>query len=103
LNRRQYFQASTLVPQELWRLARTLARDEPSYAVKTEQGYTILQVHSFKQQGEVADFEYVRREIAARFLIEHRRKEYSRLVASLRTRRASDIRVLRTDTLLEHE
>ncbi len=103
LNRRQYFQASTLLPQELWRLARTLARDEPSYAVRTEQGYAILQVHSLKLQGEVADFEYVRPEIAARFLIERRRRQYERLVATLRSRRAADIRVMRTDTLVEHE
>lgn len=103
LNRRQYFRASTLLPQELWRLARTLGRDEPSYAVKTEQGYSILQVHSLKQQGDVADFEYVRPEIAARFLIEHRRNLYDRLVTVLRSRRAADIRVLRTDSLVEHE
>jgi hypothetical protein len=103
MHHRQYFLASTLLPQELWRLARTIARDEPSYAVRTDQGYAILQVHSFKQAGEVADFDYVRPEIAARFLIEHRRRQYDRLVATLRSRRAADIRVSRPDTLLENE
>jgi hypothetical protein len=97
--RQRYVTASSLYPPELWKLARTLARDEPSYAVKTDQGYHILQVHGYKRQGEVPDFDFVREDIQQRFLIERRRSRYDAYVNGLRQRRELDIHVVRPDTL----
>lgn len=99
---RQYVTAGTLFPQELWKLARTLLRDDPSYAAKTDQAYYILQVHGYKRQGEVADFAFVRNEITGRFVVDRRRARYEQLVADLRTRRANEIRIMRIDTAREN-
>ena len=100
---RQYVTAGTLFPQELWKLARTLLRDDPSYAAKTDQAYYVLQVHGYKRQGEVADFAFVRNEITSRFIIDRRRRRYAQLVADLRARRANEIRIMRTDTAMENQ
>jgi hypothetical protein len=81
---RQYFTRTNLYPEELWKLARTLSRDEVSFVVRTEAGYYVLVVHSFKQQGEMPDLDYVRNDIRDRLLLEQRRLSYDRLLASLR-------------------
>jgi hypothetical protein len=81
---RQYFTQTNLYPEELWKLARTLSKDDVSFAVKTDAGYYILMVHTFKRQGEMPDFDYVRGDLRDRLLIEQRRLAFERLVASLR-------------------
>lgn len=81
---RQYFTRTNLYPEELWKLARTLSRDEISFVVKTDAGYYVLAVHSFKQLGEMPDLEYIKDEIRDRLLIEQRRLSYDRLLGELR-------------------
>ncbi len=81
---RQYFTRTNLYPEELWKLARTLSRDEVSFVVKTAAGYYVLVVHGYRQQGEMPDLDYVRNDIRDRLLLEQRRLQYDRLLASLR-------------------
>jgi parvulin-like peptidyl-prolyl isomerase len=95
---RQYFTQTTLYPQELWKLARTLARNEVSFVAKTDAGYYVLMVHGVKHQGEIPDFEYVRSDVRQRLLIEERRARYEKLVSDLRARHPVDIRLERVDT-----
>lgn len=95
---RQYFTQTTLYPQELWKLARTLVRNEVSFVVKTDAGYYVLMVHGLKHQGEIPDFEYVRSDVRQRLLIDERRARYEKLVSDLRARHPVDIRLERADT-----
>lgn len=81
---RQYFTRTNLYPEELWKLARTLPKNEASFVVRTPAGYYVMAVHSLKQQGEMPDLEYCAEEIRDRLRIEQRRREYERLLASLR-------------------
>jgi hypothetical protein len=81
---RQFFTRTNLDPEELWKLARTLSRDEVSFAVKTEPGYYVLLVHSFKQEGEMPDLAYIKNDIHDRLVLEQRRLNYERLLVSLR-------------------
>ena len=81
---RQYFTRTNLYPEELWKLARTLPRDEISFVVKTAAGYYVIAVHSFRQQGEMPELEYCRNEIRDRLLIEQRRQSFERLLTALR-------------------
>jgi hypothetical protein len=95
---RQYFTQSSLYPPELWKLARSLGREELSFVVKAEPGYYVLKVHSIKHQGDLPDLDYVRNEVRERLLIEQRRIRYERLIADLRARHSVDIRVMHIDT-----
>ena len=81
---RQYFTRTNLYPEELWKLARTLNKDEISFVVKTEAGYYVLAVHSLKHEGEMPDLDYIRSDIRDRLLLEQRRTSYERLLSSLR-------------------
>ena len=89
--RNQYFTQATLFPDELWKLARTLPKEEVSYAVKTAAGYYVLTVHGIKHVGETPEFEFVRNEVRERLLIERRRARYEQLVSDLRTRHKVEV------------
>jgi len=95
---RQYFTQSTLYPPELWKLARTLTRNEASFVIKTDAGYYVLMVHGLKHQGEIPEYEYVRSDVRQRLLIEERRARYEKMVADLRARHPIDIRLDQVDT-----
>lgn len=96
---RDFFTPSTLYPEELWKLARTLQKEEASFAVRTDAGYYVLIVHSYRDQGEMPELDYVRGDIRDRLLIEHRRRRYNDLLASLRTRTTIDIRTDLLDSI----
>jgi PPIC-type PPIASE domain len=83
---RQYFSKSTLYPEELWKVARTLGLDEVSFVVKTSAGYYVLQLHNLKKQGDIPDLDYVRNEIRDRILIARRKKRYEELLTELRAK-----------------
>jgi hypothetical protein len=83
---RQYFSKSTLFPEELWKVARTLGLDEVSFVVKTSAGYYVLQLHNLKKQGDIPDLDYVRNEIRDRILIARRKKRYEELLTELRAK-----------------
>jgi len=75
--RNQYFTQATLFPDELWKLARSLPKEEVSYAVRTAAGYYVLTVHGIKHVGETPEFEFVKDEVGERLLIERRRARTS--------------------------
>jgi hypothetical protein len=89
---RQYVTRSLVYPEEIWKLARTLARDEVSFVVRTDVGYYVVMVHGYKRQGEMPDLEYVRNEIRDRIVVEKRNLHYEQLVAALRARHIVEIR-----------
>jgi hypothetical protein len=94
----QYFTRATLYPEELWKLAQTLGKEEVSFVIKTAGGYSVLKLHGLKRQGEVPDLDYVRNDIRDRLLIERRRSRYEQLVATLRARHAVEIHLDIADT-----
>lgn len=96
--RNQFFTQATLFPDELWKLARTLPKEEVSYAVKTAAGYYVLTVHSMKRVGETPEFDYVSNEVHDRLLIERRRARYEQLVSDLRSRHKVEINLSVADT-----
>jgi len=61
-----YYTSSTLLPSELWRIISSIARREPSFPVRTDEGFCILIVWKFTRQGDAADLAYVRDEIRSR-------------------------------------
>jgi hypothetical protein len=89
----QYFTKSTMYPEELWKLARTLPREEVSFAVTTQNGTYVLILHNFKKQGDVPEWDFIRNEIRERLLIEQRRQKYETLVARLRAQHEVEVRL----------
>jgi PPIC-type PPIASE domain len=87
----QYFTPSTFYPFELWKVARSLGKDEVSFAIKTDRGYYILVGNGLKKQGEMPEFDFVRNELRDRILIERRRERYDKLLARLRTRHSVEV------------
>jgi hypothetical protein len=83
---REYFSKSTLYPDEVWKLARTLGREEVSFVARTAVGYYVVITHGVKRQGEIPDLDYVRDEIRDRMLIRRRQERYDRLLADLRAK-----------------
>jgi len=96
--RKQYFTQETLYPEELWKLARTLPKEEISYAVKTADGYYLVMVHGMKHLGEIPDFDYVKSEVRDRLLIERRRERYEQFVTDLRTKYRIEINLEDADS-----
>ena len=96
---RQYFTLATLYPDELWKLARTLDKDEVSFAVKTNAGYYVLKVHGVKHAGEMPDFDYAKNDVRDRLVIERRRARYNKFVADLRAKHSVDVAVGDADTV----
>lgn len=82
---RQLFTQADLYPEELWKAARALRKEDISYVIRTQAGYAVMIVHSTKAQGEIPDFDYVREEIRSRLLLEKRRERYNALVERLRS------------------
>jgi hypothetical protein len=94
----QYFTRATLYPEELWKLAQTLGKEEVSFVIKTAGGYSVLKLHGVKHQGEIPDLEYVRNDIRDRLLIERRRTRYEQLVATLRAQHVVEVHLDSPDT-----
>lgn len=95
---RQYFSQQTLYPQELWKLTRSLGRDEVSFVLKVNEGFYVVKVYGVKRQGDVPDLDYVRNDVRNRLLLEERRARYDRLVADLRARHGVEVRMDLIDT-----
>ncbi len=94
----QYFSQQTLYPQELWKLTRSLGKDEVSFVLKVNEGFYVVKAYGAKRQGDVPDLDYVRNDVRQRLLLEERRARYDRLVAELRTRHGVEVRMDRIDT-----
>jgi hypothetical protein len=95
---RQYCTESNLYPPELWKLARTLGKEEASFAVRTDAGYYVLVAHEFEKKGSLPGIDYIRSEIRDRIIIEHRRQKYDRLLTDLRSKHAVEVRLEESDT-----
>ncbi len=98
---RQYVTRASLYPDELWRLARSLPKDEASFVLKTDAGYYVVMTHSIKQIGEMPDLEYIRNEIRSRLLIDQRRLAYERLLSGLRSKTRVELGIELPDTVSE--
>ncbi len=90
---RQYFTQSTMVPTELWRLTRSLGREDVSFVLQAGPGYFVVKSYGVKRQGEAPDLDYVRDDIRQRLLITERRARYEHLVEDLRTRYGIDVKL----------
>jgi hypothetical protein len=100
---RHYFTKATLYPEELWRLSRTLNKEEVSFVVATGAGFYVLIVHGLKHQGEMPDWDYIKDEVRERVLIEQRRKLYDSLLARLRAEHSVEIRLEPADSSAAHK
>ncbi len=98
----EYFTQSMLYPEELWKIARTLSKEDISYVVKTNDGYCVVLVHATMKQGELPDFEYAKNEIRERLSIERRKVQYEELLATLHTRYDVDVRLDSMDAAAEN-
>lgn len=98
----EYFTQSMLYPEELWKIARTLSKEDISYVVKTNAGYCVVFVHATMKQGEVPDFEYAKNEITERLIIERRKLQYEELLATLRTKYDVDVRLDSVDAATQN-
>lgn len=81
----------SLYPEELWKAARALKKDDISYVIRTEAGYAVMIVHATRAQGEIPEFEFVREEVRSRVLLEKRRERYNALLARLRSQLSVDV------------
>lgn len=88
----RYFTRTTLYPEELWRLARSLPREEVSFPLRAADGYYILRVHQSFRQGELPPLDYVRAEVREHLLMDVRRQKYEDFIRTLRERHTVDIR-----------
>ncbi len=88
----QYFSSATLYPEELWKLARSLAREEVSPLLRTNEGYVVLRTHQNFRQGELPPFAYARAEVRERLLMDLRRARYEEFLGVVRKRHTIDIR-----------
>lgn len=86
-----YFTQQTLVPAELWRAAMGIGIQNPSFPIRTEEGFYVLMVWKLARQGQLAELPYVEKEIRSRLTIERRRKLYDQLLENLRARHAVEV------------
>jgi len=100
---RQYRTRATLYPDELWKLARSLTREEVSFPLRTAEGYYLLRVHQAFRQGEIPPLEYVRTEVREYLLMDLRRQRYEEFVGRMRGRHVVDIREMNADSGALHE
>ncbi len=87
----QFFTRASLYPEELWKLARSLSREEVSFPLKTEEGYVVLRTHQNFRQGEVPPLAYARAEVRERLLMDLRRTRYEEFLGNVRKRHNVEI------------
>lgn len=88
-----YFTQSTLLPVELWRVASAATKQEPSFPVRTNEGFYVLIVWKIGRVGQVADMPYVEQDIRSRLTIERRRHALEALLETLRSKHAVELMV----------
>ena len=88
-----YFSQSTLLPVELWRVASAATKPEPSFPVRTNEGFYVLIVWKIARMGQVPDLPYVEQDIRSRLTIERRRHALEALLETLRTKHAVELMV----------
>jgi hypothetical protein len=86
-----YYTAATLLPSELWRVVASGTRQEPSFPVRTDEGYCITIVWKYTRRGETAELDYVRDEIRSRLAINRRQHTMDKLLENLRSKHVVQI------------
>jgi len=81
-----YYTSTTLLPSELWRVLSATPRQEPSFPIRTDEGYCVLIVWRFSRNGGTADLAYVRDEILSRLAVNRRQQTMDRLLENLRSK-----------------
>lgn len=95
----QFFTRATLYPEELWKIARSLAREEISFTLRTDDGYAVLRAHQNLRQGESPPLQYARAEVLERLVMDLRRARYEEFLGAVRKRHTVDIR----ESLVGHD
>jgi peptidyl-prolyl cis-trans isomerase C len=93
-----YVTQATLLPPELWRVAAALRTGEPSFPIRTNDGYYVLIVWRFDRQGAIADIGYVEEEIRNRIALERRQRLLEELLENLRNKHAVEILVQQAES-----
>lgn len=88
-----YYAQGTLFPAELWRVAAAATRTEPSFPIRTDDGYYILIAWKMSRQGQTADLPYVEQEIRSRLAMARRQQMLTSLIENLRAQHAVEILV----------
>ncbi len=88
-----YFTQQTLFPVELWRTAMGVGVNNPSFPVRTEEGFYVLIVWKFGRRGQQAEQPYVEQEIRSRLAIERRQRLYNTLLENLRAKHTVEVLV----------
>jgi len=65
----------------------------PSFPIRTDEGFYVLMVWKLARQGQIAELPYVESDIRSRLTIERRRKRYDALLENLRARHAVEVLV----------
>lgn len=99
----RYFSRETLFPEELWRVALTLAPGEASFPVRTDRGFYILETRAILRAGQRADLSMVSDDIRQRLVLEQRRRRYQDYLSRLRSRYPVEIILPSTADTLEEE
>lgn len=97
-----HFSRSTLFPEELWKIGRTLSKEDVSYVVRTNAGYCVAIVHDARKQGDLPDFDFARDEARQRVLIRLRNARYTELLERLRSHNEVEVR-LPPDTVSQEQ
>lgn len=93
-----YYTQSTLFPVELWRVVAASEKVEPSFPIRTGEGFYVVIVWKLGRQGQRAELPYVEREIRSRLAIERRQRLLSELMENLRAKHTVEILVSAGDT-----
>lgn len=88
-----YHTQASLLPPELWRVASSTPANQPSFPVKTSEGYYVILVWKFARPGQPADVRFFEGEIRSRLSMERRSKLYNALVENLRAKHSVQILV----------
>lgn len=88
-----YHTDRSLLPNELWKAVTATPRREPSFPVRTPDGYYVLIVWKLLRKGETPDLAYVAGEIRSRLTIAERRIVMDRLLENLRSKHVVQILV----------
>jgi hypothetical protein len=88
-----YRTQNTLLPVELWRVASASTKAEPSFPIRTSEGFYVLIVWKLSRQGQIADLPYVEQEIRSRLVIERRQRLLNDLIENLRAKHSVEILV----------
>lgn len=88
-----YHTQASLLPAELWRVASSTPANQPSFPIRTSEGYYVILVWKFARLGQPADVRFFEGEIRSRLSMERRSKLYNSLVENLRAKHSVQILV----------